>query len=58
MERFREGIMIQLVVAFICPIVLTIVGLYLKKHINTDRGKSGYITKNLWSQKKRGFMLR
>ena len=37
--------MIQLVVAFICPIVLTIVGLYLKKHINTDRGKSGYITK-------------
>ena len=45
MERFREGIMIQLVVAFICPIVLTIVGLYLKKHINTDRGKSGYITK-------------
>ena len=37
--------MIQLVVAFICPIVLTIVGLYLKKDINTDRGKSGYITK-------------
>ena len=37
--------MLQLVLVFICPIVLTIVALYLKKNIKTDIGKSGYITK-------------
>ena len=37
--------MLQLILVFICPIVLTIVALYLKKHIETDMGKSGYITK-------------
>lgn len=38
--------MIQLVIALICPIVLTIVALYLKKYIKIDNiGKSGYITK-------------
>lgn len=37
--------MIQLVLAFLFPIVLTIVALYLKYNIKIDIGKSGYITK-------------